>query len=533
MTVDETAAFDRDDHPGAPRILFLGSAAGTHSHAWIQLLDGAAVNARLFSPFSYDLAPPDAFAYRTWLTLPGLSLDTANRRNLLGPAEPAARAEDRLLQVQLEACHHAAAHGYAALRAAVRGALLTVRADAEYRGDRYGQAREQLREFRRSRLQRLRHMTRQFRRLLAPLPVPPCLLQGEPVPWVSPEVLPMPQPDLPPDGPVDAESALLRVLEEWPPDIVHTFGFFEAGRWFHDIHRRHRLGSRMRWVMQFRGGSDLTIRRHLPSARQAVEAAARDADSIVNDNLTERDYLRAWDIPASRFAAITPVPGSGGMTVPASLAALPPPSARNVILWPKAYTTQTAQGLPVLEALKLAWDRLPPCRIVMLWADQPDFREWVETLPRALRAVCELHGRVPREQVFALMGQARVLLAPSLVDGRPNVVFEAWAHGAFPVVSPLSTIAEFVRAPENALFARNLYPAEIADALVRAMTDDALVDTAATANLTVLRQVADRDAIAPRVLKFYMDVAAVPREIEDTAMPREFEDTTMQRREVP
>jgi hypothetical protein len=64
-----------------------------------------------------------------------------------------------------------------------------------------------------------------------------------------------------------------------------------------------------------------------------------------------------------------------------------------------------------------------------------------------------------------------------------------------------------VRADDNVLFARNLYPHEIADALVRAMSDDALVDRAAENNVVRLRELADRDRIRPRVIAYYEEVA--------------------------
>jgi len=101
------------------------------------------------------------------------------------------------------------------------------------------------------------------------------------------------------------------------------------------------------------------------------------------------------------------------------------------------------------------------------------------------------------------------MLAPSLIDGTPNTLFEAMATGAFPIVSPLETIRPLVKNGENVLFARNLYPEEIAQALLRAMVDDELVDTAARRNLELVRRLADRREIRNRVLEFYEDL--VPR----------------------
>jgi hypothetical protein len=76
------------------------------------------------------------------------------------------------------------------------------------------------------------------------------------------------------------------------------------------------------------------------------------------------------------------------------------------------------------------------------------------------------------------------------------------------VLSPLDTIRPLVRDGENVLFARNLYPDEIGAALVRAMHDDALVDAAAERNLGLVRALADRDVIRPRVLNLYECIAS-------------------------
>src|SRR5919112_182710 len=61
------ASFESDAYPGRPKILFLGFAESTHTHAWIDLLEGAQFNVRLFALPSGGV-PPDNWHTRTYVT---------------------------------------------------------------------------------------------------------------------------------------------------------------------------------------------------------------------------------------------------------------------------------------------------------------------------------------------------------------------------------------------------------------------------------------------------------------------------------
>ena len=158
--------------------------------------------------------------------------------------------------------------------------------------------------------------------------------------------------------------------------------------------------------------------------------------------------------------------------------------------------------MPTFEALKMVWDRIQPCEIHML-SMNAESNMWYWSLPETIRRSCRPRERVARAEVLELLPKARVMLAPTLIDGIPNSLYEAMACGAFPILSPIETVLPVVKNGENVLFARNLYPDEIAGALARAMTDDALVDAAAQRNIELVRRIASRDLIRPRVIEFY------------------------------
>jgi glycosyltransferase involved in cell wall biosynthesis len=315
---------------------------------------------------------------------------------------------------------------------------------------------------------------------------------------------------------------LAQIIRQWRPDIIQTLGLIPGGEFFYAARERYGLSSVACWVAQLRGGSDLTLTRADPIQGPRLAAVARSADALISDNMVNFDYLEALGARIAENRRLI-VPGTGGIDVDALAAASTSrPSQRRLLLWPKAYTTPWAKALPVLEALRLAWSRIRPCRVVALAADQ-EIGDWVRLCPPSMREAIELHPRVEHGRVLDLMRQARVMLAPSLIDGTPNVMWEAMACGAVPVVSPLPTITQIVKEDENVLFARNLYPDELAHQLVRAMTDERLADSFAEANLRIVRERADRRWIKGSVTNFYRLVVSAggrPPTVEGTPADR-------------
>jgi len=407
-------SFNRDPHPGRPRILFVGHGESSHTHSWVDLLQDTPINVRLFALPTLT-PPPDDWPVRTYIS-----------------GVPTGR-----MNPETRTCRHPAGRpGWVIrhLRAALSG------------GD--GRA---------------------------------------------------------------TENWLAKVVADWQPEIVHTLGLDPAGFIFHRLRQRSAGAAAAIWVLQLRGGSDLSLRRHDPAQRPAITEAMTGCDQILTDNRVNMEYAAELGIPREKFASIAPIPGTGGidLTEIAQLADQAP-SDRRTILWPKAYESQWSSAKPVLEALTSCWDRIQPCHVEALNVSD-DVGVWIQTLPEHIRTNMTVNARVPRSEALEKLARSRTLLAPSLVDGTPNVMFEAMATGALPIVSPLETIRPIVEEHENVLFARNLWPAEIADALVAAMTDNGLVERIAENNHRRIRELADRSVIRPKVIAFYEGLAGLAR----------------------
>lgn len=301
------------------------------------------------------------------------------------------------------------------------------------------------------------------------------------------------------------EKKLAQVLNDWQPDIVHTLGFDPAGYFYQSVTSAYPMRKPRIWVAQVRGGPELVLYPSIPENKSRIEKILQQCDYLIADNQENYDIAVSFGLEKRKISPLGIVPGTGGIDVSGlSNRWHQKPSYRDrIIVWPKTYEAPSSKALPVLEAIKIAWEHIQPCKIYMLWTIQPELKMWLPKLPPSILESCIICDRIPRQEVLDLMLKARVMLAPSLTDGVPNAMLEAMACGAFPIVSPLSTITPAVKQPDHVLFARNLYPEEIASALITAMKDDALVDQAAERNLIRVRELADRERIGPEVQEFY------------------------------
>jgi glycosyltransferase involved in cell wall biosynthesis len=422
----DSSTFEVDDYPEGPRVLFVGWAESSHTHSWIDLLQGSGINARLFALPS--AVPPSGWRVRTYVTM-----DTPDT------LDPASRKPPTKLQ-----------------------------------------------------------------------PVP----QSVPRRWEFLRRSPTPTLMFPPIS-VSIERQLADAILCWRPDVVHTLGIDSASYLLDRTRKLHPdiigIG---RWVVQVRGGPDLALHKYDPDHRPRIESIFSNCDHLIADNtINYGDAIKlGLDESKARSPGLGVVSGPGGLDVTALRASwsLLPSKRPRTILWPKTYETISSKALPVFEAIRLAWDRIAPVTFELLWLVQSDVQIWFnKTMPDHIKASCNLHGRLDREQVLTMLPNARVMLAPSLTDGIPNSMMEAMALGAFPIVSPLDTITPVVKNEENVLFARNLYPEEIAAALVRAMQDDALVDRAAERNVGCVDQLANRSRVRNAVIKYYMKIAGM------------------------
>jgi glycosyltransferase involved in cell wall biosynthesis len=263
------------------------------------------------------------------------------------------------------------------------------------------------------------------------------------------------------------------------------------------------------WVAQVRGGPDLELNVFDPTKKKTIQSVLERAQRIICDS--ESNYQLAEELGANREKfAFGVVSGSGGLDFDRCVLEsnkLEEKLISRRVVWPKVYESITSKAAPVIEAINLAWDDIQPATFTFLWLEDPDLELWIKGYlrPEILSSI-DIRKRVTHSEALELIKNAQVLLAPSLMDGVPNVMLESMLLSTVPIVSPIPTITTLVSDPENVIFARNLYPEEIASALIRALNDPSGNRKRISTNFNLVKSKYDRSDIEKRLVQIYEEI---------------------------
>jgi hypothetical protein len=176
------------------------------------------------------------------------------------------------------------------------------------------------------------------------------------------------------------------------------------------------------------------------------------------------------------------IPASGGADVAALAARAPvPPSQRRKLLV-KGYHNWSGRALLALSALALASRALRDYRIEVSLFSGPVIA-WTERLRQEFGLDIAISAYLPEHShAIDRLAEARAVLGVGISDGISTTLLEAMAVGTLPIQSSTACADEWLEHGRSGFVVSPYDTEQIADAVVRAVTDDALVDQAAEIN---------------------------------------------------
>lgn len=140
-------------------------------------------------------------------------------------------------------------------------------------------------------------------------------------------------------------------------------------------------------------------------------------------------------------------------------------------------------------------------KVAERWAAELNITHAVKLLPK-----------MSRSDMADLYRAATVTVSPSTHDGTPNTLLEAMACGCYPVVSNIETMHEWITEGVNGSFFDVDNPDSLAEAVVRALANEPMHETASAVNQDIIESRANYTKVMKRVEDFYSSFAAAPVE---------------------
>ena len=296
---------------------------------------------------------------------------------------------------------------------------------------------------------------------------------------------------------------LRRTIQTWKPDIIHSLSIDKGAKLAKLALQGISPEDRPRWVVSSYG-NDICMDLFDADKSENIKSILAQCDGFMADCQRDRQLAVSGGLNPAKLALDHAVPGPGGLDLEAFAHLRQASADRNLILVPKAFERDHAnRTLVIVEALRNLGEEFLRGYEIHFNMCSKSVLAYLRQMPAWLQQQVQCHAMLPQEDLFAQMGRARVMIAPSLIDGTPNVMLEAMAAGALPILSPIDSIQEWIKDGENGLLAHALYPDQVAGALRRGLLDDELFERARRLNWEVVCQRADRRKVRQEVLEYY------------------------------
>lgn len=310
---------------------------------------------------------------------------------------------------------------------------------------------------------------------------------------------------------------LAKVIEEIQPDVVHSLGLNHGWQnlCLPVLEARTALGARFNapWVYSSYGQDFVGFRDVSPAHRAGVVAVLEACDYYIAE--CDRDARLANEM-GFQGEFLGHLPAFGGVDLDLmSSARVPGPTSARRTIYLKGSDNTDGRGDPIgramtaMRAFQLCADHLRDYRVI-IGQTSPS----IAVEAPLLHALTGLDvqvlpvGRAPHDTILRAIGASRVMMAITINDGLPSTLVEAMTLGALPLHSNMEPIAEWVENGVNGLLVDPEDPASVAEALLRAVREDSLVDTAAATNARLIKDRLSTEVVHPKVLEMYRHVSS-------------------------
>ncbi|MHB8111967.1 MAG: glycosyltransferase [Bellilinea sp.] len=262
-------------------------------------------------------------------------------------------------------------------------------------------------------------------------------------------------------------------------------------------------------------GNDLTL--HAPKTvtmGKLTRQILQRANGLHTDAQRDLHLAHEWGYPANRPGLV--VPSNGGMDlerVQRMRAALSPeleariPRDHALVINPRGVRAYTRTDT-FFQAIPLVLEQAPKTAFLCpSMAGEAEAVRWAAAVHADERVV--LLPALSQGQLWDLFTRSLVSISVTNHDGTPNTLLEAMSCGSFPVAGNIESLREWIDPGVNGLLVDPGSPRELAEAVLQALNDPSLRESASQANLDRIRNRAEVSYVRPKIAAFYQKVLEV------------------------
>ena len=291
---------------------------------------------------------------------------------------------------------------------------------------------------------------------------------------------------------------LRRLIKQQKFDLIHVLELQHAGY----LLLGTKLAPNLPKVFITNWGSDIFWFQQFPKHKHRIVQLLNIASFYSAECQRDIEIVKKLGYAGKTMPVI---PNSGGINLDEIPKDSPPPSQRRKIMI-KGYTGFVGQALTAIKACELAAEHLREYEIVIYSAS-------LKSRFRALK-LRHLHGikvtipkkRTPHNQMLKHFSEARVYIGISLSDGISTSLLEAMATGCYPIQTSTSCANEWLKNTSGSIVDTFLVKS-ISDELVRALSDNDLVNHSAQVNFKTIFDGSSQSKIKSLASSFYNDIS--------------------------
>lgn len=293
---------------------------------------------------------------------------------------------------------------------------------------------------------------------------------------------------------------LARLIKKINPDIIHTLETQHAGYMAYDV--KQILGDSFPQWIHTNWGADLHLFGQLAEHKEKIRNVLSSCDYYSCECYRDVEIAQELGLKAK----VLPIfPNTGGFDIAKSeeIRSNTPPSKRKRIML-KGYQGWAGRSLVGIRALERCADILNGYDIMIyLGMGCPEVVIAAELLENRTGIPVKMIPYCSHEEILKLHGESRISIGLSITDAISTSMLEAMLMGSFPIQSNTACVQEWAEDGKSVLIVPPEDPEQIEKAIRKALSDDALVDSAAGINKETAIERLDKDLILQKVKDFY------------------------------